>query len=121
MPDFLLTTVQTVTLPLAGKSEIAVQVVRSGGFDGEIALSVEDLPDGVTAIGDWKIPAGQSEAKVTLESAADAAVVAKLIRIAGSSVVGTTGDFVGSPRPMVQEICAHGNSLIARFLKHCWP
>ena len=90
MPDFLLTTPQTLTLPLAGKSEIAVQAFRSGGFDGEILLSVEGLPEGVTATGDWKIPAGKSEAKVTLESAADAAVVAKLITIAGSSIVGTT-------------------------------
>jgi hypothetical protein len=90
VPDFLLTVPQVVTLPLAGKSEIAVQAVRSGGFDGEIVLSVEGLPDGVTASGDWKIPAGKSDAKVTLESAADAAVVAKLITINGNSTVGTT-------------------------------
>ena len=90
VPDFLLTVPQVVTLPLAGKSEIAVQAVRSGGFDGEIILSVERLPEGVTATGDWKIPAGKSDAKVTLESAADAAVVAKLITIHGNSMVGTT-------------------------------
>ena len=89
VPDFLLTVPQTVTLPLAGKSEIAVQAVRSGGFDGEIALSIEGLPEGVTVTGDVKIPAGKSDAKVTLESAADAAAVAKLITIAGSSMVGT--------------------------------
>jgi hypothetical protein len=90
VPDFLLTAPQMASLPLAGKSEIAVQAVRSGGFDGEIALSVEGLPEGVTATGDWKIPAGKSDAKVTLESAADAAVVAKLVTIVGSSMVGTT-------------------------------
>ena len=90
VPNFLLTVPQVVTLPLAGKSEIAVQAVRSGGFDGEIVLSVEGLPDGVTAIGDWKIPADKSDAKVTLESAADAAVVAKLITIHGNSMVGAT-------------------------------
>ena len=90
VPDFLLTVPQTVTLPLAGKSEIAVQAVRSGGFDGEIVLGVEGLPEGVTATGDWKIPAGKSDAKVTLESAADAAVVAKLIAINGNSMVGAT-------------------------------
>ena len=88
LPDFLLTVPQMVTLPLAGKSEIAVQAVRTGGFDGEIVLSVEGLPEGVTATGDWKIPAGKSDAKVTLESAADAAVVAKLITIHGNSMVG---------------------------------
>lgn len=89
-PDFILIAPQTVALPLAGKSEVAVQAVRSGGFDGEIALSVEGLPAGVTATGDWKIPAGKSDAKVMLESAADAAVVAKLITITGSSMVGST-------------------------------
>lgn len=90
VPDFLLTVPQMITLPLAGKSEIAVQAVRSGGFDGEIVLSVEGLPEGVTATGDWKIPAGKSDAKVTLESAVDAAVVAKIITIHGNSMVGTT-------------------------------
>lgn len=89
-PDFVLMAPQTVVLPLAGKSEVALQAVRFGGFDGEIALSVEGLPAGVTATGDWKIPAGKSDAKVMLESAADAAVVAKLITIAGSSMVGST-------------------------------
>ena len=89
-PDFILIAPQTVSLPLAGKSEVAVQAVRSGGFDGEIVLSVEGLPAGVTATGDWKIPAGKSDAKVMLESAADAAVVAKLTTIVGSSMVGST-------------------------------
>ncbi len=89
VPDFLLTVPQAVTLPLAGKSEIAVQTVRSGGFEGEIILSVDGLPEGVTATGDWKIPAGKSDAKVTLESAADAAVIARLITISGNSTVGT--------------------------------
>lgn len=88
-PNFLLTVPQVVTLPLAGKTEITVQAIRSG-FDGEIVLGVEGMPDGVTATGDWKIPAGKSDAKVTLESAADAAVIAKLITIHGSSMVGTT-------------------------------
>ena len=88
-PDFVLITPQMVILPLAGKSEIVVQAIRSGGFDGEIALSIEGLPAGVAATGDWKIPAGKLDAKVMLESAADAAVVAKLIMIAGSSMVGS--------------------------------
>lgn len=89
-PDFQLTVPQVVTLPLAGKCEIAVQAVRTGGFDGEIILSVEGLPEGVTATGDWKIPGGTSEAKVMLESAADAAVVARLITIRGNSLAETT-------------------------------
>lgn len=89
-PDFLLTVPQIVGLPLAGKTEIAVQAIRSGGFDNEITLSAEGLPDGVIATGDWKIPAGKSDAKVTLESAADAAVVAKLITIVGNSKVGSS-------------------------------
>lgn len=90
VPDFALTVPQVVTLPLAGKAEIAVQAVRSGGFDGEIVLNVDGLPEGVAATGDWKIPAGKSEAKVMVESAAGAAVVAKFLTIHGNSMVGTT-------------------------------
>ncbi|MFO0999193.1 MAG: PPC domain-containing protein [Planctomycetaceae bacterium] len=90
VPDFLLTVPQVVTLPLAGKSEITVQAVRFGGFDGEIVLGVNGLPEGVTATGEWRIPVGKSDAKVTLESAADAAVVAKLITIRGKTIVGAT-------------------------------
>lgn len=86
-PDYSLTAPQQILLPSGGKVEVAVQAVRHAGFDGEIALNAHGLPAGVTTAGDWKIPAGAGEAKVVLESAADAAVVAALIRIEGAAKI----------------------------------
>ena len=85
--DFSLSTSQMVSLPLGGKSEITIKANRTGGFDGEILLKSESLPEGVTAIGDWIIPAGKTDAKVSLESAKDAAVVAAMIRISGTTTI----------------------------------
>jgi len=89
-PDFSLTVPQMVSLPLGGKSEITIKANRIGGFDGEILLKPEALPEGVTATGDWIIPAGKADAKVTLESEKDAAVVAAVIRISGTAAVDGT-------------------------------
>jgi len=87
-PDFSLSVPQRVTLGLGGKTEIPVQVVRHGGFANEIRLSVEGLPEGVSVQGDGIIPADGKELKLTLESAADAAVIAKVIHIRGTAKLG---------------------------------
>jgi type 1 fimbria pilin len=86
-PDFSLSVPQIVSLPLGGKAEVNIKASRMGGFDGDIVLKAASLPEGVTATGDWIIPAGKAEAKVTLESAKDAAVVATAIRILGTSMI----------------------------------
>jgi hypothetical protein len=87
-PDFTLTAPQQVTIPLGGKVEVPVQVVRQAGWDGEVVLSAHGLPAGVTTAGECKIPAGAGEGKLVLESAADVAVVAALIRIDGAATIG---------------------------------
>ncbi|REK24117.1 MAG: serine protease [Planctomycetota bacterium] len=48
-----------------------VVVVRRDGFDGEIELVMENLPEGVTAAG-LKIPAGKSDGKMLVTAAPDA-------------------------------------------------
>jgi hypothetical protein len=88
--DFELTLPQQINVPSGGKTEITINANRIGGFDGEIVLKAEGLPEGVTTAGDWKIPAGKADAKVSLESAKDAAVVARLIRIFGTATVENT-------------------------------
>jgi len=88
--DFSLSAPQIVNLPLGGKAEITVKAIRTGGFDGEISLKPEALPEGVSASGDWIIPAGKADAKVSLESAKDAAVVAAVIRISGTAAIDGT-------------------------------
>ncbi len=84
-PDFLLTSAQQISLPLGGDVTLSVQATRRGGFDSEIVLTAEGLPAGVSMEGDWKIPAGQTEAKVKLKAAADAAVVASVIHLFGTA------------------------------------
>lgn len=86
--DFALSTTQQVNLPLGGKAEIALQAVRTGGFDGPIALAIDGLPAGVTTEGELAIAAGKSEAKIALVSAADAAVVAAPLAIRGTAMLG---------------------------------
>jgi len=88
-PDFSLTLPQQqINVPLGGKTEVAVQAVRFGGFDGEIVLTAEGLPPGVSPLGDWTIPAGKNELKVVIQAAPDAAVVAGAIQVRGAGKIG---------------------------------
>lgn len=88
MPDFMLTMAQQINLPSAGKVEVTIQAQRLGGFDGEIAIALEGLPPGVTSQGDLVIGAGKNEVKITLQSAADAPVVATVLRVRGTAKIG---------------------------------
>ena len=87
VPDFSLTVPQQVNLPVGGKAEVTVQAVRSGGFEGAIAVAVEGLPDGVKTVGELIIPAGKNELKFELQADAKAAVVARPIRFRGTSKI----------------------------------
>lgn len=60
-------------LALRGGATVALEVVviRRDGFDGEIALAMEGLPEGVTAQG-LKIPAGQNRGLMLVTAKADA-------------------------------------------------
>src|SRR6185369_3489416 len=60
-------------LALRGGATMALEVVafRRDGFDGEIDLAMEGLPNGVTAHG-LKIPAGQSRGMMLITADADA-------------------------------------------------
>ncbi|MDZ4777790.1 MAG: hypothetical protein SGJ23_13505 [Alphaproteobacteria bacterium] len=99
-PDFALAVPQQVNLPLGGKVEVVIVATRIGGFDGEIAIAVDGLPEGVTLAPPAApagtepkpivIPAGKKDVKITLQSAADAAVVARMIQVRGTAKVGET-------------------------------
>lgn len=113
-PDFALSMPLMINVPLGGKITETVQVVRSGGFDGEIVLSVEGLPAGVTLVGDAKIPAGSNELKMTLEAAPAAAVVASPLRIMGTATISqqtasrtatAVANGILSPRSPAQQLC----------------
>ena len=60
-------------IALRGGSTMALEVVviRRDGFDGEIELLMDNLPEGVTATA-LNIPAGESQGKMLITAAADA-------------------------------------------------
>lgn len=89
--DFSLSIPQQLALPSAGQLEVAITARRSGGFDGPITVQVSGLPPGVTAEGDWSIPAGKSDVKGILKCAADAAVTATAIQVSGTADVQGSG------------------------------
>lgn len=101
--DFSLSVPQQINLPLGGKSEVSIQASRTGGFDGEIALTVEGLPAGASLEGEWKIPAGANEFKGIVQAAPDAAANASLIRVRGVAQLG------GAPAVRWASAAASGN------------
>ncbi len=88
LPNFSLSVPLRVTLGLGGTVEISVQAIRHGGFADEIRLTIDGLPEGVSVQGDAIIPAGGKDVKVKLESTADAAVTAQMMKISGTAKVG---------------------------------
>ena len=85
VPSFSLTAPQLVNILSGGKAELPVQVTRSGGFDGEIALEIAGLPEGVSIDGAQAIPAGAAEVKLSLNASAEAAVIAAVVKISGQA------------------------------------
>ena len=75
-------------LALRGGSTMALEVVaiRRDGFDGEIELMMEDLPDGVTAAG-LKIPAGKSRGIMLLTAQQDAPRGMRIAKFFGRALV----------------------------------
>lgn len=71
------------------ESKYKVNVERSGGFNEEIALSLENLPAGVTVTGD-KIPKGKNVTELKLKATEDAKVVVQRVRVIGKAKVGDT-------------------------------
>lgn len=82
---FALTAPQQIAIPLGGRVEVPVQVVRHGGLASPIRLVVDGLPEGVRAEGDLLIPAGATELKIPLVCSPDALVSAAPIRLQGAA------------------------------------
>jgi hypothetical protein len=86
-PGFALRATEQLNLPIGGKVSIDVQAERRGKFDAPIRVTVEGLPEGVSAPAEIVIPGGQSKVGVELNVAADAAADASLVSIFGESSV----------------------------------
>ena len=75
-------------ISLRGGATMALEVVaiRRDGFDGEIDIVMEGLPEGVTAQG-LKIPAGKSRGMLLVTARADAPRVVAAASIAGRATI----------------------------------
>ncbi len=73
LPRLSVTALPPETKSAAGEAGFSVKADRRAGFNGEIALSLEGLPDGINATID-KIAAGQTEATVRLTASTNAPV-----------------------------------------------
>ena len=84
--DLLMDTDKTWLTP-GSCAAIFVRANRRNGFDGEIQLQIEGLPEDVTATC-GKIMAGKSvDGCIVLEAAADAKQIASNIRVSGSATI----------------------------------
>ncbi|MGA2618206.1 MAG: hypothetical protein ABSF26_11385 [Thermoguttaceae bacterium] len=88
LPDFVLRLNTDSARVVQGDSAVlAVTALRKNDFDGAIELSVEGLPPGLTA-SRAVIPAGQSEAQLTITAPADAVPGLFSPTIVGKAAVG---------------------------------
>ena len=71
-----------------GEAKIKINVERTGGFNEEIALAVENLPAGVTVSGGDKIPKAKNVVEMKLKATKDATVTVKSVRITGKAKAG---------------------------------
>ncbi|MFN9719124.1 MAG: hypothetical protein ACK58L_10545 [Planctomycetota bacterium] len=85
-PDFELLIPSRLSIGLGEKAELPVQVIREGGFSEAIQLQVDNLPEGISLVGEPLIPAGTSDFKLTLQCASDAATTSQLMRLSGTAI-----------------------------------
>jgi hypothetical protein len=95
-PDFALSTVARLNVPLGGTADIVVKAARKGGMKEPIAITLTGLPEGVTAPPNLVIPPTAAELKITLTGSEAAP--------AGASVVTITGTAAGVTRPALAPI-----------------
>lgn len=87
-PDFAVSIPQRVNFVAGGKASIEVNLSRSGGYAGEVAVAVLGLPAGVTAPADLRIPADKQKLGIELTTTADCATTAAYVRVVGVGRIG---------------------------------
>jgi hypothetical protein len=87
-PDFRLScTPDRVAVGPGGHVLLNVAVQRLNGFDGEVALQVEDLPAGVSLLGTTGIRPGRKEVNLVLTAAPGAMPQAVFLRVTGAATI----------------------------------
>ncbi len=101
--DFALQTVPVMNLPVGGSSPLVVNVTRTGSFKEPIALTLQGLPEGVTAPKTLSIGPTEASLSINLQAASDAPASATLVTITGTSKI------AGRPVTRVAKAPATGN------------
>jgi hypothetical protein len=78
-----------LTVTRNGEAKLKITTTRTGGFQDEIALQVEGLPEGVTLVND-KILAKKNDTQLTFKAAENAKIDVEKVRIVGSAKIGET-------------------------------
>jgi hypothetical protein len=87
-PDFRLNLpVDTLNVDRGGEVKIKLAIERIGEFAGEISLKVENLPAGLTIVGD-KVEANQNELEMTFKADATTKIGPVDLQIIGSAQIG---------------------------------
>ncbi len=86
-PDFrILLPADAMTLPRGSEGKLKISVERLHGFSGEIALSVNNLPEDVT-FSETKIPADKKDIEITLTADEKAKILQRPITILGTASI----------------------------------
>jgi hypothetical protein len=84
----------TLTLTRGDVNGVYIWVDRSGGFQGNVSLTVENLPPGVTLSSPtFQIGLGQDNAKIDLHAAANAQQGTYLIKVVGRPSSGISSTY----------------------------
>lgn len=112
-PDFALRVVPSCINASSWRlTPVTVFALRKDGFDGEIALSFKDNPDGVLLIG-GTVPAGQDRVRVTLSTASWAAVEPVSVCLEGRATI--------NGEEVVRQAVAADDMMQAFFYRHLVP
>ncbi len=84
---YSLTVPEFVNLPIGGKSQLAVQAIRTGGFKDKIDIRVEGLPKGVNTPQEISIPAGKNDVKIELSADVNAGTRAALLQLSSQVTI----------------------------------
>lgn len=84
-PQFQLRTSGIINIPVGGKANMAIAVLRTGGFKEPITLSCNGLPPGVSLPKDLVIAPTVNAFSLTVECSKDVAASTGLVQVTGSA------------------------------------
>ena len=88
--DFKVTVPDLLSVLLGASTKVSITVVRRGGFQGPINLTIEGLPVGITVPPNLVIPENKNELAIEFTCAADAPATASLVNLTASAMMNGT-------------------------------